>query len=51
VERAGLLGGVKMRMIKTGSSLKLRGEALQMAIEADMAKGLIPFFVMLLILG
>ncbi len=45
VERAGMLGGVKMRLIRSDKEWRLRGEPLKMAIEADKAKGLIPFFV------
>jgi hypothetical protein len=40
-----MLGGVKMRLIRSDKEWRLRGEPLKMAIEADKAKGLIPFFV------
>ncbi|KAK3087862.1 hypothetical protein FSP39_011631 [Pinctada imbricata] len=45
VERAGLIGGVPMRMLETDSKGALRGETLQLAIQRDKAAGLIPFFV------
>jgi len=40
-----MLGGVKMRLIRSDKDWRLRGDSLRMAIEADKAKGLIPFFV------
>ncbi|KAL2737943.1 aromatic-L-amino-acid decarboxylase [Vespula squamosa] len=45
VERAGLLGGVKFRLLKVDSKNKLRGETLAEAIREDKEKGLIPFYV------
>lgn len=45
VERAGLLGGVKLRSIKADESLQMKGEALEAAIKEDIAAGLIPFYV------
>ncbi|XP_021961790.1 aromatic-L-amino-acid decarboxylase [Folsomia candida] len=45
VERAGLLAGVKMNLIKTDDILEMRGDALKFAIRRDKAKGLIPFYV------
>lgn len=45
VERAGLLGGVKMRGLQADSKQSLRGETLEAAIKEDLAKGLIPFYV------
>ncbi|ODN06479.1 Aromatic-L-amino-acid decarboxylase [Orchesella cincta] len=45
VERAGMLGGVKMRMIPTDEDLRMRGADLKAAIQKDKAAGLIPFFV------
>lgn len=45
VERAGLLGGIKMRKIETGSDQRLRGDNLETAIKADLAAGLIPFYI------
>ncbi|XP_033227289.1 aromatic-L-amino-acid decarboxylase [Belonocnema kinseyi] len=44
VERAGLLGGVKFRLLETDSKHRLRGETLQEAIRQDKEKGLIPFY-------
>ena len=44
-ERAGLLAGVKMRLIETDQNFSLRGEALKAAIESDKKQGLTPFFV------
>ena len=34
-----------MRLIRSHKEWRLRGEPLKMAIEADKAKGFIPFFV------
>ncbi|XP_067001500.1 aromatic-L-amino-acid decarboxylase isoform X1 [Anabrus simplex] len=45
VERAGLLGGVKLRGLPTDENNRLRGETLEQAIKEDRAKGLIPFYV------
>lgn len=45
VERAGLLGGVKFRLLDTDSKHSLRGETLEEAVKADKEKGLIPFYV------
>ncbi|XP_014230247.1 aromatic-L-amino-acid decarboxylase [Trichogramma pretiosum] len=45
VERAGLLGGVKHRLLETDSKHQLRGETLAEAIQADKENGLIPFYV------
>ncbi|KAI5633968.1 pyridoxal-dependent decarboxylase conserved domain-containing protein [Phthorimaea operculella] len=45
VERAGLLGGVKMRAVKSDSKRQLRGNDLRDTIEEDIRQGLIPFFV------
>ncbi|KAK7576159.1 hypothetical protein V9T40_012445 [Parthenolecanium corni] len=44
VERAGLLGGVRFRLLPTDDEYKLRGSALQDAIHEDREKGLIPFY-------
>ena len=44
-ERAGLLAGVKMRLLNTDSDFSLRGETLAAAMAEDKAKGLIPFCV------
>ncbi|PVD22245.1 hypothetical protein C0Q70_18053 [Pomacea canaliculata] len=45
VERAGLIGAVRMRKLETDEKGSLRGPALQEAILEDKAKGFIPFFV------
>ncbi|XP_067004267.2 histidine decarboxylase [Anabrus simplex] len=45
VEKAGLIGLVKMRYIETDDNLSLRGDHLLEAIARDRAKGLIPFFL------
>ncbi|XP_026680193.1 aromatic-L-amino-acid decarboxylase-like [Diaphorina citri] len=45
VERAGLLGGVTIRGLPADDSYKLRGDALEAAIEEDLKKGKIPFYV------
>lgn len=45
VERAGLLGGVKMRSLKPDNKHRLRGDILNEAIDEDIKKGLIPFYV------
>lgn len=45
VERAGLLGGVKMRLLPPDEDFSLRGETVAKAMEEDRAKGLIPFCV------
>uniref|UniRef100_A0AAY4DQP5 Aromatic-L-amino-acid decarboxylase n=1 Tax=Denticeps clupeoides TaxID=299321 RepID=A0AAY4DQP5_9TELE len=44
VERAGLIGGMRMRKIPTDEKFAVRGEALRRAIEEDKAAGLIPFY-------
>lgn len=45
VERAGLLGGIKLRSLKADSNNKLKGNTLEEAIKEDLAAGLIPFYV------
>lgn len=45
MERAGLLGGVKMRGLVPDDNNKLRGETLEAAIKEDREAGLIPFYV------
>lgn len=45
VEKAGLLGSMKMRLLKADSNAKLRGETLKQAMEDDRAQGLIPCYV------
>lgn len=44
VERAGMLGGVKMRSVPTDQDLRMRGEELKALIQRDKKAGLIPFF-------
>lgn len=45
VERAGLFGGVKFRLLPVDDKFKLRGDVLAKAIREDKEKGLIPFYV------
>ncbi|XP_027429968.1 aromatic-L-amino-acid decarboxylase isoform X2 [Zalophus californianus] len=45
VERAGLIGGVKIKAIPSDGKFAMRASALQEALERDKAEGLIPFFV------
>ncbi|XP_051872233.1 aromatic-L-amino-acid decarboxylase-like [Pristis pectinata] len=45
VERAGLIGMIKMRKLSTDEKFSLRGETLKQALEEDKALGLIPFFL------
>lgn len=45
VEKAGLLGSMKMRLLKADADGRLRGEALKKAIDEDKALGLIPCYV------
>ncbi|XP_034828920.1 aromatic-L-amino-acid decarboxylase-like [Maniola hyperantus] len=45
VEKAGVLGSMKMRLLKTDQNCKLRGETLKKAFEEDKAQGLIPCYV------
>ncbi|KAH8024286.1 hypothetical protein HPB51_022405 [Rhipicephalus microplus] len=45
VEKAGLIGMVKMHYIDSDEDLSMRGWALKEAMDRDRAKGLIPFFV------
>ena len=45
MERAGLIGAVRMRKLETDEKGSLRGPTLQAAILEDKAKGLLPFFV------
>lgn len=47
VERAGLLGGVKFRLIDPDEDNQLRGDRLASVMEEDSKNGLIPFFVSL----
>lgn len=48
VEKAALIGLVRMRFIEADENLSLRGMALQEAIEEDIKNGLIPFWVRLM---
>ena len=43
VERAGLLAGVRMRLLDTDEDLAITGDILEAAVTEDRAKGLIPF--------
>uniref|UniRef100_A0A2K5R4K6 Aromatic-L-amino-acid decarboxylase n=1 Tax=Cebus imitator TaxID=2715852 RepID=A0A2K5R4K6_CEBIM len=45
VERAGLIGGVKLKAIPSDGNFAMRASALQEALKRDKAAGLIPFFV------
>ncbi|KAL0268988.1 UNVERIFIED_CONTAM: hypothetical protein PYX00_010743 [Menopon gallinae] len=45
VEKAGLIGLVKMRYIESDDRLSLRGDKLIEAVKRDREKGLIPFFL------
>ncbi|KAI1729633.1 pyridoxal-dependent decarboxylase conserved domain-containing protein [Ditylenchus destructor] len=45
VEKAAMIGMVKLRILETDSRFRLRGETLQAAITEDRNLGLIPFFV------
>ncbi|XP_054285174.1 aromatic-L-amino-acid decarboxylase [Macrosteles quadrilineatus] len=44
VERAGLLGGVRLRGIPADDRYQLRGDSLREAIQKDKKDGLIPFY-------
>ena len=45
VEKAGLIGLVKIRYIETDDQLSLRGDKLREAIDNDRKNGYVPFFV------
>jgi len=45
VEKAGLIGLVKMRLLMSDENLSLRGKILRDAIAEDKQRGLIPFYV------
>lgn len=45
VERAGLLGGVKLRSVPADENNQMRGETLEKMIRKDVADGLIPFYI------
>ena len=49
VEKAGLIGLVKLRYIESDDNLALRGDKLKEAIKRDRDNGLIPFYVRTLI--
>ncbi|KAL0121445.1 hypothetical protein PUN28_006746 [Cardiocondyla obscurior] len=44
VEKAGLIGLVRMRYIESDSELSMRGDGLLEALKRDRAEGLLPFF-------
>ncbi|KAG8234697.1 hypothetical protein J437_LFUL015351 [Ladona fulva] len=45
VEKAGLIGLVKMRYIESDENLSLRGDKLRQAIAKDRENGLVPFYL------
>lgn len=45
MERAGLLAGVRVRLLESDEHFSLRGDTLQSAMAHDKAKGLVPFHV------
>ncbi|XP_066539964.1 aromatic-L-amino-acid decarboxylase [Hoplias malabaricus] len=45
VERAGLIGGVRMKKIPTDSKFSVCGEMFRKILEEDKAAGLIPFYI------
>ena len=45
VEKAALIGLVRMRFIEVDENLSMRGKPLRSAIEEDIKNGLIPFWV------
>lgn len=45
MEKAGLIGLVRMRYIESDNELSMRGDALFEALTRDRADGLLPFFV------
>lgn len=45
MEKAGLIGLVRMRYIESDSEFSMRGDALLEALTCDRAEGLLPFFV------
>lgn len=49
VEKAGLIGLVKMRLLTSDEQLSLRGRTLRDAILQDKQNGLIPFYVSILL--
>lgn len=51
MEKAGLIGLVKLRYIESDEKLSLRGDKLREAIQRDRDNGLVPFFVSNLAFG
>ena len=47
MEKGGLIGLVKMRLLMSDEELSLRGKVLRDAIADDKQRGLIPFYVRL----
>nr|BBI36959.1 dopa decarboxylase [Polymixia japonica] len=45
VERAGLIGGVKMKKVPTDQHYAIKGDVLRNMLEEDKAAGLIPFYL------
>ena len=45
MEKAGLIGLVKMRLLMSDDELRLRGKVLRDAVADDKQRGLIPFYV------
>lgn len=48
MEKAGLIGLVRMKYIESDDELSMRGETLLEAITQDRADSLLPFFVSIL---
>ncbi len=51
VEKACLIGLVKLNLVPSDDKLRLRGNALRQAIAKDKENGLIPFYVSEIIIG
>lgn len=49
VERAGLLGGVRIKMLPADERNSLRGAVLEEYIKKDLEEGLIPFYVIIIL--
>ena len=45
MERAGLIGGVGIKMVATDEHFSVRAETLEKMVAEDKAAGFIPFFV------
>jgi len=45
VERAALIGGVKIKNVPSDDTFSVCGSALKKVLDEDKASGLIPFFV------